>query len=457
MLSYCVIEEVAGLTGKTLDMQNMMETEISKKKREWLASFSRPEVLGADVGALGEDEVLDHISGKVKSIPTSGCFVYTFGYSCKDLSTLNNHSGKYKGNCLKTGQGSTGATWQGNLQWVRRSQPPILLIENVRAALKGQNLAQMKTDLSDAGYEISYDLLNALQFYMPQDRLRAWICAMRRDLCGDVASWPQRFLDVLQTMKCSPADIIPLKRFLLQCDSEYLVNLHAAKHARMKRLRASKATLNKKGKVAKGKKGKKGKGAKESTDVKAKPVKSRSNIKWKLDHWRIRRLLNLTPPAVVARGNSEVADLEHDGVKAILCDRESDLFHSLNAGASRSTTSTQMKHSTERVVMHAGAKHRHGVDCTSCILPSSKIVLWPPLVANCRMLSGLEALAIQGIPQSFHSTHGTSANMRDCDYMSLAGNAFNGSCAGAMMIAALATMDTSNLQWGPPEEIHNAD
>ena len=132
-------------------------------------------------------------------------------------------------------------------------------------------------------------------------------------------------------------------------------------------------------------------------------------------------LLNLAPPV-----NSEAVDLEDSSLTDVLCERENDLVHIVNAGVSRSTTSTELKHSAERVVLHAGAKHRHGVDCTSCILPASKIVLWPPLVPKPRMLSGLEALSIQGIPATFHSTHGTTAGMTDSDYMSLSGNAFNG-------------------------------
>ena len=116
MLSYCVFEALAILTGKNVKLENLIEIEMNKNKRDWLAAFSCPELLGRDVEALGEEEMVDRVSGKYTSIPTEGCFIYTFSFGCKDLSTLNNHSGEYKEDCLATGRGSSGSTWRGNLQ-----------------------------------------------------------------------------------------------------------------------------------------------------------------------------------------------------------------------------------------------------------------------------------------------------------------------------------------------------
>ena len=133
---------MATLTGKTAKLKNLMEIEMNKKKRDWLAAFSCPELLGRDVTGLGDEEMVDHVSGEYTSFPTAGCFINIFGYSCKDLSTLNNHNSEYKDDCLATDLGSSGATWRGKLPWVRRVRPPILLVENVRADLKGKNLQQ---------------------------------------------------------------------------------------------------------------------------------------------------------------------------------------------------------------------------------------------------------------------------------------------------------------------------
>ena len=54
-----------------------------------------------------------------------------------------------------------------------------------------------------------------------------------------------------------------------------------------------------------------------------------------------------------------------------------------------------------------------------------------------RLLTGLEALALQGVPLHFDSA--TGSVLSDTDYMGLAGNAFNGGCMAMMLIAALAS------------------
>ena len=57
-----------------------------------------------------------------------------------------------------------------------------------------------------------------------------------------------------------------------------------------------------------------------------------------------------------------------------------------------------------------------------------------------RYLTGLEALALQGVPSSFHTTTNI---MTDAEYMSLAGNAFNAGSYALMLLSALATIQLS--------------
>ena len=95
---------------------------------------------------------------------------YTFGYSCKDLSTLNNTSSSWNDSCLADGTGSTGRTWSGILEWVQWTAPCFLFMENVPAALKGNNFRQMEKDLSSLGYRLVSLELNAADCGLPQDR-----------------------------------------------------------------------------------------------------------------------------------------------------------------------------------------------------------------------------------------------------------------------------------------------
>ena len=110
----------------------------------------------------------------------------------------------------------------------------------------------------------------------------------------------------------------------------------------------------------------------------------------------------------------------------------------------------EMKHSVGRVIHHAKAKHRHH-NCTSCILQSSKMLLFPPVVEMPRLLTGLEALSLQGTPLHFDSA--TGSVLTDSDYMSLAGNAFNGGCMAMMLIACLSSLRLTGLDAGLAPDI----
>ena len=113
-------------------------------------------------------------------------------------------------------------------------------------------------------------------------------------------------MDTLDNVKGTPDDIIPLQHFLLKCDSECLVKLHAAKAARMKRLRAAQAAKlaqdklakslrrrilgKKKATPAKAKPKAKAKVTKTSTGNAAKPAKKVLGKQGVVDHWKIQRL-----------------------------------------------------------------------------------------------------------------------------------------------------------------------
>ena len=125
-----------------------------------------------------------------------------------------------------------------------------------------------------------------------------------------------------------------------------------------------------------------------------------------------------------------------------MCDRERDLLRLvLDAPTTRKEPlkSVELKHSAARVVK-LGQRRRE--DCTSCLLPASKMMVFPPVAGSTRYLTGLEALSVQGIPHSFHEA---TQVLKDREYMHLAGNAFNAGSWSLVVIAALATMDLSRM------------
>ena len=395
-----------------MNWRNVLEVEQSATKRRWLAAFSKPSVLGKDVGELGEDMIVNMITNELVELPLD-TFIYTFGYSCKDLSLLNNFSREFADDCLAQGDGTSGQTWKGNMRYVRRAHPPLVFIENVKQALKNKNLDTMRRDLEAEGYILVDLVLNARDAAFPQDRVRAWFCAVLKQFASP--EWRPKFMKVVASVKCADSDVMPMSKFVFPPGHSYVTEVLACKrHAAAKRKQRRAVPMQR------------------SKTKRAKP-------KWIVDHWRARRFLNLPAAPKDYRPN-----IKHAADACGMCDRERDLLSIVEAGCHLSSAATEIKHSAPRVVLQAGAKKQISRG-TSCLLPASKIVLWPPVVDKARLLTGLEALSLQGVPPEHHE--GTGRVIGDADYMSLAGNAFNGGCFSIMMLAALATVDLSELDW----------
>ena len=118
-------------------------------KRRWLSEWSQPSFLFGDVGELQHGaKVMDYMSGEEVRMDGEGLMSFSFGFSCKDLSTLNNSSKGYVQNCMATASGTTGVTWRGSYGFVKSSRPAFLTIENVPRLAKTQNLPHMLEALS---------------------------------------------------------------------------------------------------------------------------------------------------------------------------------------------------------------------------------------------------------------------------------------------------------------------
>ena len=76
-------------------------------------------------------------------------------------------------------------TRAGNLGFVEKCQPAVVIAENVPSALKGGNGKQIQQDLRDAGYRLATILSSSSDCGLPQDRKRAWFAAVRNDLAPE--------------------------------------------------------------------------------------------------------------------------------------------------------------------------------------------------------------------------------------------------------------------------------
>jgi site-specific DNA-cytosine methylase len=163
-----------------------LEVEIDKMKRRWLASFSQPQMLTKDVCDVINPSAHNDMSAREDPVPDSGIFMYFFGFSCKDLSTLNNHSKSFKDDCITTGAGSTGVTWAGNLGFVEKCQPAMVIAENVPSALKGGNGTQIKQDLRDAGYRLATILSSVSDWSASRSKARMVCSRQKRPRSGEL-------------------------------------------------------------------------------------------------------------------------------------------------------------------------------------------------------------------------------------------------------------------------------
>ena len=365
-------------------------------------------MLTADVTKLdGKWYPWDFISDDLVELPST-MHAFSFGFSCKDFSSLNNHSSSYKESCIDEQVGSTGRTWGGNMSVASRSKPLYIQMENVPAARRGNNYECIVKDVSKAGYLCMDVALNGAEYGLPQDRARAWFSGLRKDIIfeSDVVC-SAKFHDAIVAMKLE--EPIPITRFILSSTSEYLKDVMEQRQLRQI-IKEHRSVHN--------------------ASAKKKPKR----LKWKIDHWRVRRMLNLhTECGDMAEAVSQVA--AGNG----MCPREADLFQLMVDGGTLDPSlrpAVELKHSAPRVIRPPTSKPRRfrHEKCTSCLLPASRLLVLPPHVPQARYLTGAEALAIQGVPLCYTVSE-PPAN--DSLLLNMAGNAFSGGCAAAVFIASL--------------------
>ena len=241
---------------------------------------------------------------------------------------------------------------------------------------------------------------------------------MREDIAAKLNA--RNFVDLVESMNMPHH--IPPRRFLLNPSDPYLAEITQDKLNKAETKAVAKAK-------AKGK-------AKRTKSAKAKG--KRTGDRWKVDHWKVRRSVNMLP--ATSEAPSPIRRMQEQNA---MCERETDLYRVITEGPAMVDPEVQMcvelKHSAPRIV---GCKKRRRAGSTSCLLPSSKLMLMPPHVATPRFLTGLEAMQIQGVDGHFLSSDRV---MTDAEQLHMAGNAFNGGACALMFLAGLASLDMSQF------------
>ena len=112
----------------------------------------------------------------------------TWGFPCQDISV----AGKLKG--VKEGTRS-GLYYEG-IRVLRETKPKYSIIENVKNLTSKRfkdEFAQILKDLTEAGYNNYWQVLNAKNYGVPQNRERVFIISIRKDIDKGTFEFPKPF------------------------------------------------------------------------------------------------------------------------------------------------------------------------------------------------------------------------------------------------------------------------
>ncbi|KAF1931765.1 uncharacterized protein M421DRAFT_90003 [Didymella exigua CBS 183.55] len=160
-----------------LRLKHHFSAEIDATKQAYIERNFHPPILFRDVRQLG-DEIVDTATtayGAEEKIP-GNLDILIAGFVCKDLSSLNSRK--------KTvdDQGETGDTWRAIYFYVKRFQPGIVLLENVKSDKRTWD--DVVSRWSKIGYEAAWVYCDTKNYYIPQTRERMYMIAINRRLYG---------------------------------------------------------------------------------------------------------------------------------------------------------------------------------------------------------------------------------------------------------------------------------
>lgn len=164
--------------GILIQIHHVFSCEIEPYKQAYIERNFAPPILFRDVCELGGDQA--HTAyGALVDVP-GNVDLLVAGTSCVDYSNLNN---KKKG--MEEG-GESGRTFFGMLNWVKRHQPAIVLLENVKSA-PWAGVGEAFSDINyDAAWSNTFDTKN---YYIPHTRQRGYLVATQNRKDSYAGNW----------------------------------------------------------------------------------------------------------------------------------------------------------------------------------------------------------------------------------------------------------------------------
>lgn len=116
----------------------------------------------------------------------------TWGFPCTDISV----AGKQKGFLDETGNKTRSGMYYEGIRILKEKNPALSIIENVKN-LTGKKFRKefemVLSDLDEAGYNSYYEVLNAKNYGIPQNRERVFIVSVRKNLDNGKFKFPKPF------------------------------------------------------------------------------------------------------------------------------------------------------------------------------------------------------------------------------------------------------------------------
>ena len=134
----------------------------------------------------------------------------TYGFPCTDISI----AGRKKGFFDENGNPTRSGLFYDALKIIRDLQPKYAIAENVKNLTGKKFKEEFKSvldGLTDAGYNNYWQILNAKDYGIPQNRERVFIVSIRKDIDNGNFRFPPK-----QQLKCVAKDFLETENYAMR-------------------------------------------------------------------------------------------------------------------------------------------------------------------------------------------------------------------------------------------------
>ncbi|EEH52499.1 SNF2 super family [Micromonas pusilla CCMP1545] len=163
------LDKIGAATGQIYDaplgVDHVFSCEIEPFKQAYIERNFAPPILFRDIRELDGDQATTAY-GALVDVP-GNVDMLVAGTSCVDYSNLNNE----KKDIDEAGE--SGQTFRGMMTWIKKHEPPIVILENVCGAPWDKIAERFRQQ----GYQADYTRLDTKRYYIPHTRTRVYLVA----------------------------------------------------------------------------------------------------------------------------------------------------------------------------------------------------------------------------------------------------------------------------------------